>query len=109
MSNPLIFISHKHADSAIASVISSFLREKTLGKIDVFQSSDNRFQWPKFGDNINEELRKTLWNADALILVYTSADNDWSYCMYECGIATHPGSPDTRVIVFQCGKDVPAP
>jgi hypothetical protein len=29
--------------------------------------------------------------------------------MWECGTATHPESPNTHVVVFQCGRDVPTP
>jgi hypothetical protein len=47
--------------------------------------------------------------AEVLILIYTSSDEDWSYCMWECGVATHPQSPNTAIIVFQCGTDIPAP
>jgi hypothetical protein len=31
------------------------------------------------------------------------------YCMWECGVATHPQSPNTTLIVFQCGTDIPTP
>ena len=29
--------------------------------------------------------------------------------MWECGVATHPQSANTTIVVFQCGSDVPAP
>src|SRR5262245_36125451 len=35
-------------------------------------------------------------------LIYTSEDQDWQWCMWECGVALNPHTPDTRVIVFQC-------
>ena len=44
-----------------------------------------------------------------LILIYTSSDQDWSYCMWECGVANDSNSPETNIIVFQCGSDYPAP
>lgn len=106
---PLVFISHKHSDSAIATAIAKFLRDKSLGAVDVFLSSDWTFHGPRLGAGLNDELRQTLWNSDALLLVYTSADQDWSYCMWECGVAAHPESPDTRIIVFQCGHESPTP
>ena len=62
---------------------------------------------PKFGPDLNKQLRETLWETDALLLVYTSNDLDWSYCMLECGIAQNPDSPDTTIVVLQCSDDVP--
>jgi hypothetical protein len=49
-----------------------------------------------------------LWKASVVILIYTSPTRDWSYCMWECGIAINPASPRTRVIVFQSGDRYPA-
>lgn len=107
MPKPLLFISHKHSDREIASAISNSIEERTLGEIEIYQSSDPKFEGPKIGANLNKELNDALWRCDVLILVYTSTDNDWSYCMYECGVATDRNSPDTKIIVFQCGKEVP--
>jgi hypothetical protein len=28
--------------------------------------------------------------------------------MWECGVASHPKSPDTKIIVFQCGSSLPS-
>lgn len=109
MADPLVFISHKHSDSAIATVVGNFIQDRSLGNVNVFMSSNWNFQGPRFGVGLNNELQKTLWSTDALILVYTSADQDWSFCMWECGSATHPASPNTSVYVFQCGRDVPTP
>lgn len=106
---PLVFISHKHSDSAIATVVAKFLRDRSLGQVDVFLSSNWTFRGPRFGAGLNGELQSTLWNTDVLILVYTTSDQDWSYCMWECGVATHPDSPNTRIIVFQCGHESPTP
>jgi hypothetical protein len=106
---PLLFISHKHADAAIAQVVASFIENRSNGTVRVHLSSSPDFAGPKFGKGLNAQLRETLWKTRALILVYTSQDADWSYCMWECGVATHPQSPDTSIIVFQCGTDVPSP
>ena len=50
-----------------------------------------------------------MLDTQVLILIYTSPDEDWSYCMFECGVATDPKSPHTNIIVFQCGRDAPKP
>ncbi len=110
MPNPLLFISHKHTDHAIAKVIADFITDQSRGEVDVHLSSDSSFAGPRFGPSLNDQLRQTLWKTDALILIYTSGeDQDWSYCMWECGAAANPDSPETTLIVFQCWRDVPKP
>ena len=109
MPDPTIFISHKHSDSKIAQVLAGFLEEKSNGLVKVHLSSSPNFDGPRFGPSLNAQLRQALWTTDVLILVYTSADQDWSYCMWECGVASDSHSPETTIVVFQCGPDVPAP
>jgi hypothetical protein len=101
---PFLFISHKHVDRQIAKVLAEFIEERSVGKIKIHLSSSPDFQGPRFGPSLN-----ALWNTEVLILLYTSEEQDWSYCMWECGMATHPQSPNTNLIVFQCGRDVPSP
>jgi hypothetical protein len=105
---PIIFISHKHVDSKIAQVLAAFCEKKAGGRVQVFLSSNPKFKGPRIGKNLKTELMETLWRTDVLLLVYTSAaDYDWSYCMWECGVATDSQSPETNIIVFQCGNDTP--
>lgn len=107
---PLLFISHKHTDHAIAKVIADFIDDECRNEVDLHLSSDSRYQGPRFGPNLNAQLRRALWKTDALVLVYTSAEGeDWSYCMWECGAAANPNSPATSLVVFQCWRDVPKP
>lgn len=105
----LLFISHKHSDRQIAEVLGRFVEERSAGRIKVHLSSSPDFQGPRFGRALNAQLREALWQTELLILVYTSSDQDWSYCMWECGMASHPQSPNTTIIVLQCGTDVPSP
>ncbi len=104
---PLLFISHRTADKPIADVVRDFVTTRSGGNVDVFQTSSWEAHGPRIGGNVNRELRHALWRADALILIYTRQEGDWSYCMWECGVATEPQSDDTNVIVFQCGRDLP--
>ena len=105
---PLLFISHKHSDEAIADVVAKFIGSEATMPVRVFMSSNPQFEGPKFGKDINRQLRSALWEADALILIYTMAeDQDWSWCMWECGVANDAGSPETSLIVFQCGSETP--
>jgi hypothetical protein len=106
---PLLFVSHKHSDRQIALALARFIEERSAARIKVHLSSSPDFQGPRFGKALNAQLREALWKTKVLILVYTSPDQDWSYCMWECGMASHPQSPNTTVIVLQCGADVPSP
>lgn len=106
-STPRLFISHKHIDSNIADVIRSFVTMHSGGRISVFQSSSPWADAPKVGRNLNKQLREALWETSVVILVYTIPDQDWSYCMWECGVASHPQSPDTKIILFQCAGGSP--
>lgn len=106
-SKPLLFISHKHADSKIADVIRTFVTMSTSGHVDVYQSSSAWAEGPKAGRSLNKQLRETLWKASIVILLYTDQDTDWNYCMWECGVASHPQSPDTRIILFNCNDNSP--
>ena len=106
---PLVFISHRHADKEIADVIRSFVIGRSGGRVEVFQSSEAAgATGPRPGLSLRSELVSNLWRASVVVLVYTTEDKDWSFCMWECGVATRPGSPDTRIILFQCGRKSPS-
>ena len=105
---PKLFISHKHVDGKIADVIRSFITMSSGGHVAVHQSSSPLADAPKVGRNLNKQLRQALWKSSVVILVYTAPDQDWNYCMFECGVASHPQSPDTKIVVFQCTGSVPA-
>ena len=104
---PLLFISHKHCDTKIAQEIARFVRSVSGGGVDVYVSSDPGFEGPRVGKALNLELKDALWRAGVVILVYTTQDQDWSWCMWECGLAEDPQSPDTKVVVLQCLADEP--
>jgi hypothetical protein len=101
---PRLFISHKHGDKAIANVLAEFIREKTAFQLNMHLSSDPKYEGPRIGRNLNEQLRAALWRTDALILLYTTEDQDWSY---ECGVATDPAHPTSSIYVLQAGEDGP--
>lgn len=106
--SPLLFISHRHADQPIADVLRKFVTDRSGGRIAVFQSSSAHAENPRVGRELQKELKEHLWSAGAVVLVYTSPEEDWSYCMWECGVATHPASPETKIVVLQCGPQPPS-
>jgi hypothetical protein len=103
----LLFISHRHADQPITEVMRKFVSDRSGGRIRVFQSSSAVADGPRVGRELHKELKENLWAAGVVILVYTNQDEDWSYCMWECGVATHPQSPETKIVVLQCGSRPP--
>lgn len=103
-----IFISHRHADKKIAGAIRDTLQEWSTGRISIFQSSDPKLS-TRIGEPLSSELKTALDDANVVLLVYTFTDQDWSYCMWECGVATDPKREHTRHVVFQCTSDMPAP
>lgn len=105
---PRLFISHRHDDSDIADVLRSFVNSRSGGRVTVFQSSSSMAEGPRIGRQLNKELMANLWQANMLILLYTASDQDWSYCMWECGVALDPGSPTTRIVLFQCSGSSPS-
>jgi hypothetical protein len=80
----------------------------TGGVVEVFQSSSDQAPGPRAGFSLNQELKSALWRAGAVVLIYTHSTLDWSYCMFEYGVANNPKSPDTRIILFRCCDAVPS-
>ncbi len=106
MTKPLLFVSHRHKNDAVAKVLYDFLRQRALGRVELFMSSRAEAALAP-GSGLKAGLGEKLSKASAVALVYTTSDEDWSYCMWECGLATDPSTPSTRIIVFQCTDDIP--
>jgi len=104
---PYLFISHKHSDAAIADVVREFVTRWSLGGVEVFQSSSAVAKAPIPGRTLTAELKTALWRTDLVFLVYTTEDQDWAWCMWECGVATRPDPPDRKVVVLQCSTEEP--
>ena len=108
MTNPYFFVSHKHADRDIALVLANFVRDVGHANVDIHLSSAPEFEGPRVGRDLNESLRDGLAKTQVLFLVFTDETQDWSYCMWECGVATDPNDATrTNVVVIQCGNQAP--
>lgn len=105
---PKVFISHRHADEKIATALRKFIDAYSGGRVGVFQSSYSG-SGPTIGNALTDDLGQELDESQIVLLVYTIADENWSYCMWETGVAFSPRTQDTRVVVLQCGDDIPAP
>jgi hypothetical protein len=101
-----IFISHCPEDAAIASVLNKAFRSWEVPKELIFQSSDSR-HGTNIGEGLSSELQKAASTARLFLLIYTHPELDWPYCFYEMGLATHPLTPNTRIVVLQCTDKQP--
>jgi hypothetical protein len=110
MTKPTVFISHRHADKAIAEVVATFLDERSAGAATIHCSSHTDFRRPTAGDSLGLSLKRALGSSDVVVLIFTSEAEDWSWCMWECGVATDPHDErSTKVVVLQCGESAPRP
>lgn len=102
-----IFISHRHDDHEIASVFSKHFQLWSVPLSSIFQSSDYRAS-TVIGEPLRPQLRQALSEARLVLLIYTTPDKDWEFCLWECGVATNPSdeTPETRIVLFQAGATV---
>ena len=101
-----IFVSHRHDDKKIADSIRNVLQEWGNGQLKIYQSSDVRVNGSKIGMKLTDAQKNALTDNSIVILIYTVADSDWNYCMWECGLATNTNGQETRIVLFQCGHDL---
>jgi hypothetical protein len=97
-----IFISHKMpTDTDIAEAIGSRLALYGGNQVIVTHAGQFRYgeQWRK---KIQEELHRTHW----LIFLYGSQDDDWGFCLFECGYFRRVMEiDDSRRLITFCRKD----
>lgn len=103
---PLIFISHRHADKDIATRLARWIEGATGTRVEVFQSSSG-FRGGDVSRTITETIRQNVSAAAIMLVLYTDDDADWAWVMFEMGIAMDPSTPQTELIILQCGDDSP--
>jgi hypothetical protein len=42
-----------------------------------------------------------------MFVLYTDAEQDWEWVMFEVGMGLDPSTPETRVVLIQCGPEAP--
>jgi len=100
-----ILICHRPEDKRIADTIRNHLDD--WGHRVIFQSSDAR-HGPRIVEPFDETLGNVLRNVKLILFVYTFEHEDWSRCMWECGVSTNSKPEDIRIIIFQCTDDSPS-
>lgn len=101
-----IYISHRLADKNIADMLRIALQDWGNGQLQIIQSSDIRNSGAKIGMTLTNEQKNAFADNHIVILIYTVSDNDWYYCMWECGLATNTHGQATRIVLFQCANDL---
>jgi hypothetical protein len=79
----------------------------TRNGVEVFQSSDGFRDGPALGRSLTEEIRNKAHDASAMLVLYTDAEQDWEWVMFEVGIGLDPSTPETKVVLIQCGPEAP--
>ena len=100
-----IFISHRHQDAHLAKALHDELRTWVDGRAEIYLSSLPGQGRP--GNDLNAFLKDKLKETDLFILLFTLADEDWSFCMWELGVVTGADTKPTRVVVFSCANKQP--
>jgi len=107
--NLVIFISHSHKDKEIADIFRETIEDWSSGSIKIVQSSYGGAGMA-IGEELEQSVKKAISESSIVLLIYTGADKDWAWCMYECGLASDPTSQDsTRIVVFQSADNIPGP
>lgn len=107
MRKPIVFVSHLTRDKESAEVVRKHLGYWGIPTQNVYLSTDGKGPGFRVGETLSAEIAKGLASADVVILVYTYADHNWEYPMWEIGLAESPESTDSRLVVLQCRKDRP--
>jgi formylglycine-generating enzyme required for sulfatase activity len=112
---PIIFISHRNGDSEIAKTLKRFILEAVGDQVEVFFSSDDG-PGCQVGQLLSSTLAQKLRECSVVLLIYTRPEDDWTYCMWECGVAfdpdtaRRPGTPGaTKTIVLRFTPNPPSP
>ncbi|MET7242253.1 hypothetical protein ABZT49_02690 [Methylobacterium sp. EM32] len=93
-----IFISHKMpSDTTLASDIGGKLALYGGTLIEVKHAGLFRY-----GDKWREKIQEYLKDVDWLIFLYTDQDEDWGFCLFECGFfrATMENNPSKKLITL---------
>ena len=112
MTKPQLFIIHRHQDRRIAAVLSDWVHSTSAGKVSVWSSGHFPLPLPpteslRAAAGGRTEVVQALRDAEALFVVHTGSDKDWSLCMWECGVASASRKHVPTSGPFHTGTDLP--
>ncbi|MEY2443794.1 MAG: hypothetical protein QOE00_374 [Ilumatobacteraceae bacterium] len=99
-----LFISHKHEDHELATIVAKSLRSVS-SSIECFVSGANIGA----GTDWNQEIRGALKRSHVLILLFTNPSQNWDWCLYEAGLFTRLDEEDVHAVVSFFHPDGSAP
>src|SRR5262245_35289716 len=98
-----IFISHKMpTDTPLAEAIGKNLALYGGNQVRITHAGQFRYG-EKWRDRIERELDEATW----LIFLYTDPDEDWEFCLYECGYfrrSMENNGGQTKSLITFCRK-----
>lgn len=103
-----IFISHRMEDGEIAKDIGNALSDLSA-KIELYIAGNCDHRNAEFGSSsLKEDIARVLDKTELVLILYTHVDEDWSWVMWETGVATDPRKPDkTRIVPLSLTGAVP--
>lgn len=105
---PTIFISHNFDDKTIAAKLARELSNLSE-KLEFVVAGNSEHRTLQIGSNIAVELANWLHKSEVVLLLYSSEDKDWTYCLWEAGVATDPQNQSgTKKIVFSLTGTAPS-
>ena len=90
MSHPTVFISHRHADAKVARIVADFLDRTSCRQRLGAPVVERRLRAPGRRREPRPHAEAKLAGSDVVVLVFTAEGPGWSWCMWECGVATDP-------------------
>ena len=102
-----IFVSHRLEDGEIAEMIGDALKDLSQD-VELFVAQNSQHRNAEFGKNLSDDVARILDETELVLLIYTNEDQDWSWCMWETGVATNPRNPEgTRIVPISMTGAVP--
>ena len=83
--------------------------ENCSDEIELYVAGDSEFRNASFGKSIAQDVTQALHETELVLLLFTAEDADWSYCMWEAGVAVDPRKHDkTRTVVVSLNGTTPS-
>ncbi len=103
-----IFISHKHADAPVARNVAKAIESLAEpGKIECWVSGKEILA----GMDWRTEIRSNLADSHMLLLLFTTPERSWDWCLYEVGLYMRFDASDVLAVVclFDPATQPPGP
>jgi TIR domain len=100
-----IFVSHKMpSDTPMAQEIGDKLALYGGNRVKVMHAGNFRY-----GENWRKRIQEELEKSDWLILLFTESNEDWAFCLWECGCwfgrTLSVGDGDSRLLITLCKNE----